>query len=313
MARYLVTGGAGFIGSNVVRRLLELNQEVSVFDNFLTGRRENLTEILDDIILIEGDLRTFQTVFQACQNVEYILHLAALPSVPRSVAEPLLAHDINLTGTLNLLEAAKQQHVRRVVVSSSSSVYGDTPTLPKCEDMPVRPLSPYAAHKAAGELYSSIYYSIYQLETVCLRYFNVFGPRQNPLSQYAAVIPKFIAALQAGQQPIIYGDGEQSRDFTYVDNVVAANLAAATAPNMAGEIINIACGQRLTVNQLAYKIGALLHKDVNPHYEPPRPGDVKHSLADISKATQLLNYSNLVDMDTGLQRTIAWFTNVQEQ
>jgi nucleoside-diphosphate-sugar epimerase len=309
MARYLVTGGAGFIGSNVVRKLLELNHEVRVLDNFLTGKRENLAEVLPQITLIEGDLRDLPTVLQACQDVDHVLHIAALPSVPRSVSEPLLSHDINITGTLHVLEAARQQQVKRVVFSSSSSVYGNTLVLPKHEDIPVYPLSPYATHKVSGEFYCHIYYTIYNLETVCLRYFNVFGPRQDPYSHYAAVIPRFISAFQTGEQPTIYGDGEQSRDFTYVDNVVSANIAAATAPNVAGEIINIACGQRITINGLAHKIGNLLKKDVQPQYDPPRPGDVKHSLADISKAKKLLNYSDLVDLDTGLQKTIEWFTS----
>ena len=309
MAQYLVTGGAGFIGSNAAYRLLELKHDVRVLDNFLTGKRENLADMLDQITLIEGDLRDFPTVLQACKNVDYVLHIGALPSVPRSVAEPLASHDINITGTLNVLEAAKQQNVKRVVFSSSSSVYGNTPTLPKYEDMPVSPLSPYAAHKVSGEFYCRIYYTMYNLETVCLRYFNVFGPRQDPASQYAAVIPRFISAFRAGGQPMIYGDGEQSRDFTYVENVVFANIAAATAPNIGGEIINIACGQRITINELASKIGDLLHKEVRPQYDLPRPGDVKHSLADISKAEKLLHYANLVDIDTGLQKTIGWFTD----
>ena len=310
MARYLVTGGAGFIGSNIVHALLALNHDVKVLDNFLTGKRENLAPVRDQITLIEGDLRDLATVTQACEAVDYVLHLGALPSVPRSVADPLLSHEINVTGTLNVLEAARQQRVKRVVFSSSSSVYGDTPTLSKQEAMPVRPLSPYAAHKAAGEFYCRVYDTIYHLETVCLRYFNVFGPRQDPLSQYAAVIPKFITAFRTGNQPIIYGDGEQSRDFTYIENVVAANLAAAVAPNAAGETINIACGLRITVNELARKIGALLGKAAQPHYEAGRAGDVKHSLADISKAAQLLNYANLVDIDAGLQKTVAWFLNL---
>ncbi len=307
MARYLVTGGAGFIGSNVVHKLIELNHDVWVLDNFLTGKRENIADVLDQITLIEGDLRDLPTVTRVCKNIDYVLHIGALPSVPRSVADPILTHDINITGTLNVLEAARQQNVKRVVFSSSSSVYGNTPTLPKHEDMPVNPLSPYATHKVSGEFYCRIYNDIYNLETVCLRYFNVFGPRQNPNSQYAAVIPKFISAFQTGRQLTIYGDGEQSRDFTYIENVVSANIVAATAPNAAGEIINIACGHRITINELAYKIGEILGKDVKPQYESSRSGDVKHSLADISKAEKLLNYSSLVDIDSGLQKTIEWF------
>ncbi|GAK57401.1 UDP-glucose 4-epimerase [Candidatus Vecturithrix granuli] len=308
MAHYLVTGGAGFIGSNVVRQLLQDQQKVRVFDNFLTGKRENLTEIMPDIDLIEGDLRNFDAVKQACQGIDYILHIGALPSVPRSVADPILSNDININGTLHVLEAARQQHIKRVVFSSSSSVYGDTPTLPKHEDMAFQPLSPYAAHKVSGELYCRVYYNIYRLETVCLRYFNVFGPRQDPASHYAAVVPKFIAALQQGKQPVIYGDGNQSRDFTFIKNVVAANIAAAVAPEAAGEAINIACGARITVNELAQRIGFLLGKEVHPQYEPLRAGDVKHSLADISKAQRLLNYVPMTDIDFGLQQTIEFFT-----
>lgn len=309
MAEYLVTGGAGFIGSNVVCKLLELGHHVRVLDNFLTGKRENLAEVIGDITLIEGDLRDLETVKQASTGIDYTLHIAALPSVPRSVADPLQSHDINVDGTLHVLEAARQQGVKRVVFSSSSSVYGNTPTLPKHEDMPVSPLSPYAAHKAAGELYCRVYSNIYRLETVCLRYFNVFGARQDPKSQYAAVVPRFITAFQTGSQPTIYGDGEQSRDFTYIENVIAANISASTAPDVAGEVINVACGSRITVNELALRIGALLGKEVSPEYTPPRQGDVKHSLADVSKAQRLLKYANLIDIDTGLQKTIEWFAD----
>lgn len=309
MANYLVTGGAGFIGSNIVRKLLELRHQVRVLDNFLTGKRENLADIRGDIDLFEEDLRNFEAVRQAAQGVEYILHLGALPSVPRSVADPLLSNDINITGTLHVLEAARQQDVKRVVFSSSSSIYGDTPTLPKREDMPLNPLSPYAAHKAAGELYCRVYQNMFRVETVCLRYFNVFGLRQDPASQYAAVIPRFITALRSGGQPTIYGDGEQSRDFTYIDNVVAANIAASTAPDAAGEVINIACGERVTINELARRIGALLGKEAAPQYLPARAGDVKHSLADISKARRLLNYADTVNLDTGLRRTVEWFVH----
>jgi nucleoside-diphosphate-sugar epimerase len=279
-----------------------------VFDNFLTGKRENLAEVMSNITLIEGDLCDPELVSHASQGMHYILHIGALPSVPRSVAEPLLSNAINITGTLHVLEAARQQGVKRVVFSSSSSVYGDTPTLPKHEEMAVRPLSPYAAHKVTGELYCRVYANLYHLETVCLRYFNVFGPRQDPASQYAAVVPKFITAFRTNQQPTIYGDGEQSRDFTYIDNVVTANIAATTAPNVAGEIINVACGSRSTVNELARRIGSMLGKDVKPEYAPLRPGDVKHSLADISKAQRLLQYSNLIDLDSGLRKTIEYFS-----
>lgn len=309
MAQYLVTGGAGFIGSNVIRKLLELGHQVKVLDNFLTGKRENLTEVKYDIDLREGDLRDFDTVRTAVKACDYVLHFGALPSVPRSVENPLRSHDININGTLHILEAARHEGVKRVVFSSSSSVYGDTPTLPKQEDMPLHPLSPYATNKATGEMYCGVYHRIFKLETVCLRYFNVFGPRQDPTSQYSAVIPKFIAAFQSGDQPTIHGDGEQSRDFTYVDNVVFANIAASTARHAEGSVINVACGSRITINQLAQKIGTLLGKEVKPYYEPPRAGDVKHSLADITKARELLGYSDMVDIDAGLDRTIEWFTH----
>ena len=308
MAHYLVTGGGGFIGSNVVHTLLTQGHQVRVLENFLTGKRENLADIMQDIDLLEGDFRDMETVETAVKSIDYILHFGALPSVPRSVADPILSNNININGTLNILEAARHAGVKRVVFSSSSSVYGDTPTLPKQEDMPINPLSPYAGHKATGEMYCRMYHNIYKLETVCLRYFNVFGPHQDPNSQYAAVIPNFVKALESGGQPTIHGDGEQSRDFTFIDNVIKANISASTAPKVAGQVINIACGSRITINQLAQKIANLLGKELKPNYVDSRTGDVKHSLADISKAQSLLDYRDLVDVDSGLAQTVAWFT-----
>ena len=308
MAHYLVTGGGGFIGSNVVHKLLEQGHQVRVLDNFLTGKRENLADVEQDIHLLEGDFRDFDTVTKAVHTIDYILHIGALPSVPRSVADPILSNNININGTLNLLEGARHAGVQRVVFSSSSSVYGDTPTLPKQEDMPINPLSPYATHKATGEMYCRVYNNIYNLETVCLRYFNVFGQKQDPNSQYAAVIPNFIKALEHGGQPTIHGDGEQSRDFTFIENVIKANISASTAPEAAGRVMNIACGSRITINELAQKIAALLGKELKPNYVESRVGDVKHSLADITRAQTYLNYSDLVDVDCGLQKTVAWFT-----
>ncbi len=307
MAQYLVTGGAGFIGSNVVHTLLEQGHQVRVLENFLTGKRENLVDVMQHIHLVEGDLRDFDTVATAVQGIDYILHIGALPSVPRSVADPILSNNININGTLNVLEAARHAGVKRVVFSSSSSVYGDTPTLPKQEDMPMNPLSPYAGHKATGEMYCRVYHNIFKLETVCLRYFNVFGPHQDPNSQYAAVIPNFVKALERGGQPTIHGDGEQSRDFTFIDNVIKANISASTAPKAAGQVVNIACGYRITINELAQKIAVLLGKELKPNYVESRTGDVKHSLADISRAQTFLDYSDLVDIDSGLQKTVAWF------
>ncbi|PID56013.1 LPS biosynthesis protein WbpP [candidate division KSB3 bacterium] len=311
MAQYLVTGGGGFIGSNVVRALLARGDQVRVLENFLTGKRENLTDLLADIDLLEGDLRDLDTVEDAVRGVDYVLHIGALPSVPRSIADPLLSHAINITGTLHVLEASRRAGVQRVVFSSSSSVYGNTPILPKQEDMPVNPLSPYAGHKAAGEVYCRVYQQIYGLETVCLRYFNVFGPRQDPDSAYAAVIPNFIKTLEQGEQPVIHGDGLQSRDFTFIGNVVQANISAAVTPEAAGQVMNIACGDRMTIACLAQKIADLLGKELRPRYTASRAGDVKHSLADISRAQRLLDYRDLVDVDSGLEQTVAWFTGRQ--
>lgn len=308
--KYLVTGGAGFIGSNIVKELLNQGQEVRVLDNFATGKRENILPLLkyDNLSLIEGDLRSFHIVRSAVRDVDYILHQGALPSVPRSINDPITSNDVNILGTLNLLEAAKEYGVRRVVCASSSSIYGNSETLPKLETMPVNPMSPYALTKYAQERYCQIFFKLYGLQTVSLRYFNVFGPNQDPTSQYSAVIPKFIKLIQQEKQPIIYGDGSQSRDFTFVDNNVWANIQACTAPQAAGETINIACGERFTLIELVVMINEILGKSIEPRFEPERPGDVKHSLAGIEKAKELLGYEVRVGFKEGLAKTIEHFS-----
>ncbi len=307
--KYLVTGGAGFIGSNIVRELLAQGNEVRVLDNFATGKRENILPLMknEKMTMIEGDLRSFHTVRAAVKGVDYIMHQGALPSVPRSINDPITSNDVNILGTLNILEAAKEFGVKRVVCASSSSIYGNSETLPKVETMPVNPLSPYALTKYAQERYCQIFTEIYGLETVSLRYFNVFGPNQDPTSQYSAVIPKFIRLIMAEKEPIIYGDGTQSRDFTFVENNVWANIQACVAPNAAGKVINIACGERYTLIELVEKINAILGKNVEPKFEPDRAGDVKHSLAGIEKAKDLLGYEVRVDFEEGLRRTINYF------
>jgi UDP-glucose 4-epimerase len=303
---YLVTGGAGFIGSHIVRTLLERGERVRVLDNFATGKRGNLTPLLGKIEVIEGDIRYLNNVQEATHGADYVLHLAALPSVARSVRTPIESNDVNVHGTVNLLIAARDAGVKRVVYAASSSAYGNTEVLPKVETMPSDPLSPYAVNKLAGELYCRAFTRVYGLEAVSLRYFNVFGPRQDPSSQYSAAIPRFIQALLADQRPTIYGDGEQSRDFTYVQNVVEASLLACRAPGVAGETINVACGERITLNQLVEMIGRHLGKKIQPSYEAPRAGDVRHSLADIRKAETLLKYRPSVGMEEGVRRTIEW-------
>lgn len=308
MPRYLVTGGAGFIGSNIAAELVRRGETVRVIDDFSTGRRENLKEILDGIEFIEGDICESAAVRKAVSGVDYVLHQAAIPSVERSVKDPIATTRANVDGTVSLLVAARDSGVKRVVFASSSSVYGDSPTLPKTEDMPPNPLSPYAASKLIGEYYCRVFQNLYGLETICLRYFNVFGPRQDPTSQYAAVIPLFIAAVASDRQPVVYGDGLQSRDFSFVENVVEANLMACAAPGEAtGQVCNIACGERLTLLDLLDELGRILEKKPKPIFDPPRPGDVKHSLADISQARKLLGYEPKVSFSEGLRRTVAWF------
>ena len=302
--RYLVTGGAGFIGSHIVDELVRRGETVRVLDNLATGKRENLADAWDRIEFIEGSLTDPATVQRAMQGVNYVLHQGALPSVPRSVADPATSHEVNVTGTVNVLIAARDAGVQRLVYAASSSAYGNSPTLPKCEDMPTNPLSPYAVSKLAGEHYCRAFHQVYGLETVCLRYFNVFGPRQDPKSQYAAVIPRFIEMMRRGEPPTIYGDGSQSRDFTYVANVVQANLLAATAPGAAGRVVNVACGQRHTLLDLVAALNRLLGTDLEPAFQPDRAGDVKHSLADIGAAKELLGYEMLVPFEEGLRRTV---------
>ncbi len=305
MVSYLVTGGAGFIGSHIVEELVKRRKKVKVLDNFSTGKRENIAPFWKEIELIEGDIRDSRTVKKAVKGVDYILHQAALPSVPRSIADPITTNEVNVLGTLNILRAAKERGVKKVVYASSSSVYGDTPQLPKRESMQLSPLSPYALSKLAGEEYSKLFTSLYGLETVILRYFNVFGPRQDPASQYAAVIPKFVSSMLKGKRPTIYGDGEQSRDFTYVWNVVHANLLA-TSQTKEG-VFNIASGKRITVNELVKNLNRIMNTDLEPLYTDPRPGDVRHSLADISQAEKTLGYRVEVDFEEGLRKTVEWF------
>ena len=307
MAEYLVTGGAGFIGSNIVQELLKRSGKVRILDNFSTGKRQNLRPFLNDIELIEGDIRSYHIVREAVQGIDFILHQAALPSVPRSIKDPITTNEVNVVGTLNVLDAAREAGVKRVVYASSSSIYGNSAILPKVEDMAPDPLSPYAVSKLAAEKYCKVFYEIYGLETVCLRYFNVFGPNQDPSSQYSAAIPKFITAILNGSQPTIYGDGEQSRDFTYVENVVQANLLACEAEKVGGEVLNIACGERITVNKLVGKINEILGKNVQAKYVDEREGEVKHSLASVERAKQCLGYEPRVSFEEGLKKTIEWY------
>ncbi len=307
MALYLVTGGAGFIGSHLVRELVQRGERVRVLDDFSTGRRENLLKVLDQIDLVEGSLTDPQAVERAVRGVTFILHQGARPSVPRSIQDPLGTHEANATGTLNLLASARRAGVSRVVYASSSSVYGDTPALPKEEGMLLEPRSPYATSKLAGELYCQVFYRAYGLETVVLRYFNVFGPRQDPSSEYAAVIPKFITAILAGQAPSIFGDGKQSRDFTYVRDVVEANLRALMAPRAAGAAINVASGERHTLLQLVGLLNDVLGTHFEPVFAPARHGDVRHSQASTLKARELLTFEPTVSLREGLERTVEWF------
>jgi UDP-glucose 4-epimerase len=305
MARFLVTGGAGFIGSTITHALVARGDEVRVLDSFLTGREENLAD-LPDVELIRGDVRDVDGLRVAMKGVDRVLHQAAVPSVARSLADPILSDASNIGGTLNVFLAARDAGVQRVVYASSSSVYGDTPTLPKVETMTPSPLSPYAVTKLTGEYYARVFHSLYGLETVGLRYFNVFGPRQDPTSDYAAVIPLFITWMARGERPKIFGDGTQSRDFTYIDNVVHANLRAAEAPDVGGEVFNVACGQRYTLLDLVAALNSILSTSLEPIFGERRQGDVMHSLADIDKARTLLGYDPPVSFEEGLERTVAW-------
>jgi UDP-glucose 4-epimerase len=304
---YLVTGGAGFIGSHIVERLVGDGHRVRVLDDFSAGKEENLAPWIDRIELVRGDIRNTEIVREAMKDIEIVFHEAALGSVPRSVADPQTTHDVNITGTLNILLAARDAGVRRVVYASSSSVYGETPELPKHEKMPPQPLSPYALSKLAGEHYISVFKQVYGFEAVALRYFNIFGPRQDPNSHYAAVMPKFATALLNGQRPVIYGDGLQSRDFTYVENVVEANLLASEAEGAAGRAFNVACGGRYTLLALLAKMKEFLGSDIEPVHEPARAGDVRDSQASIEAAQQGFGYHVKVGFEEGLQRTVEWY------
>jgi nucleoside-diphosphate-sugar epimerase len=308
MVHYLVTGGAGFIGSNIVETLVARGEKVRVLDDLSTGKRENIAPWLSKVELVDGSLARLEDCRRAAQGIDYVLHQGALPSVPKSIELPRETNEVNVTGTLNLLVASRDAKVKRLVFAASSSAYGDTPTLPKIETMPPSPKSPYALQKLTAEHYCRLFYEEYGLETVALRYFNVFGPRQDPTSQYSAVIPKFITAYLRDEAPVIFGDGEQSRDFTFVENVVHANLIACTADKKcAGRVMNLACGERITLLDLAAQIRAALGRTQTPRHEPPRPGDVKHSHADIQLARQLLGFEPKVYFAEGLARTIAWY------
>ena len=315
MALHLVTGGAGFIGSHISARLLRDGHRVRVLDNLSTGRRENLQVLAatggDRFENLQGDIRDRDVCRHACEGVEFVFHQAALASVQRSVENPSDTTAVNVVGTVNIFAAARERKVRRVVCASSSSVYGDTPTLPKHEEMPLAPLSPYAASKLAGEQFARVFAMTLGLETVSLRYFNVFGPRQDPSSQYAAVIPLFIEALLAGRRPIIFGDGRQSRDFTYIDNVVEANLQAASCREGSGEAVNVACGERYSLLELLDAIGAILNRKPDPEFRPPRVGDVLHSQAAVEKARRLFAFNPGVGFQEGLRRTVEHFRSGQ--
>jgi UDP-glucose 4-epimerase len=309
MALYLVTGGAGFIGSSIARALIKRGDKVRIIDNFSSGRRENFADFAKDVELIEADILDPAALRRAVQGAEVVYHEAAIPSVPKSMAEPLENHEANATGTLRVLQAARDAGVRRLVYAASSAAYGDAPELPKLEIQPPAPISPYGASKLAGELYLQVYAQAYGLETVSLRYFNVFGPRQDPKSEYAAVIPKFITAALAGQTPRIFGDGTQSRDFCHIDNIIEANFKAASAPaaQVSGQMFNIACGVATDLNQVVAVIGDILGKHIEPRHEAERAGDIKHSYADIGKARQRLGYTAAISFAEGLRRTLEWY------
>ncbi len=307
MEKFLVTGGAGFIGSNICKELITQDCFVRVVDNLLTGKKSNLASVIDKIDFIQADMGDAEVAQSAMKDIDVVLHQGALPSVPRSVDEPAATHRHCVDATFTLLLAARDAGIKRFVYAASSSAYGDTPTLPKVETMTPMPLSPYAAAKLVGEYYCSVFYKVFGLETISLRYFNVFGPQQDPASQYAAAIPAFVTAILKDEPPTIYGDGEQSRDFTYIDNVVEANLLAARAKQTKGEVINVACGEAVTVNAIIALINELVGKNIKPTYTDPRPGDVKHSLADIALAKKLIDYKTKVPFKQGLQLAIDWY------
>jgi len=307
MEKYLVTGGAGFIGSNICRELVSQGCFVRVLDNLLTGKKSNLAGIIDRVEFVEADMGDPAVARAAMKGIDVVLHQGALPSVPRSVDDPAATHRHCVDATFTLLLAARDMGIKRFVYAASSSAYGDTPRLPKIETMLPMPLSPYAVGKLVGEHYCSVFYKVFGLETISLRYFNVFGPHQDPASQYAAAIPAFVMAILKDKPPTIYGDGEQSRDFTYVDNVVHANLLAARAKHTAGEAINIACGQAVTLNEIVAMINTSVGKNVKPVYTDRRAGDVMHSLADIKLARKLIGFKPRVSFEQGLQKAVAWY------
>ena len=313
MASYLVTGGAGFIGSNIVDELLRRGESVRVLDNLSTGRAENLAAVRDRIMWCEADIRDLAQIRPCFEGVGCVIHLAALPSVPRSIQDPLTSNAVNIDGTLNVLVTAREAGVKRVVFAASSSAYGDNPALPRVETHEPRPLSPYALTKLAGEHYCRIFTRLFGLETVALRYFNIFGPRQNPDSHYTGVLSIFIAAYLRGQTPTIFGDGEQSRDFTFVENAVDATLRACVAPKAVGQVINVGTGERHTLNKTIASLNELFRRPVKPHYAPPREGDVRHSEADLSLARRLLGYEPKVRFEEGLRRTVDWYRSVTSQ
>jgi len=307
MEKFLVTGGAGFIGSNISKRLVSQDCFVRVIDNLLTGKKSNLAEVIDKIEFIEADMGDSEVAQSAMKDIDVVFHEGALPSVPVSVENPAATHKHCVDATFTLLLAARDAGIKRFVYAASSSAYGDAPTSPKVETMPACPLSPYAVAKLTGEYYCSVFSKIFGLETISLRYFNVFGPQQDPRSQYAAAIPAFVTAILKDEPPTIYGDGEQSRDFTYIDNVVDANLLAARSKRTQGEVVNIACGKAVTVNEIIDMINNLLGKNVKPKYTAPRPGDVKHSLADITAANNLIDFKPKVSFNDGLRLAIDWY------
>ncbi len=309
MATFLITGAAGFIGSHLAEALVDRGGKVRAFDNFATGSRENLAGIRDRIDLVEADLRDRDAVRRACEGVDFLLHEGALPSVPRSVSDPPPSHETNIDGTFNVLEGARLAGVKRVLYAASSSAYGDQPGFPRVETMRPEPISPYAVQKLTGELYMQSYWRVFGLETVSLRYFNIFGPRQDPTSAYSGVLARFTLQMLQGEQPVIFGDGEQSRDFTYVENVVQANLAAldASATSVAGRVFNIGCGESRSLNEVYLMLAEALRFGGPPRYMAERQGDVRTSLASIAAARQAFGYGNLVDLREGLGRTIAWY------
>lgn len=307
MAVYAVTGGCGFIGSHIVEELLRRKETVKIIDNFSTGKRENVRAFEGALEIITADIAETPDLAGILRGVDYVIHQAAIPSIPKSMLDPEATHKANVNGTLRLLIAARDAKVRRLVYASSCALYGDSPALPKNEGMMPEPLSPYAAQKLFAEMYCQVFTKAYGLETVALRYFNVFGPRQDASSEYSGVFAIFVPAILQDRRPLVYGDGEQSRDFVYVQNVAEANLLACTAPGVAGEVFNIACGDRITVNSILRHINKITGKDIAPVYKDPRPGDIRHSQADVTKAVQKIGYKPRVTFEEGLRKTIEWY------